>query len=133
MTKQRAAIVQVLREKPEFASATQIYDQLRAQGSTIGLATVYRTLGTMAAEGSLDALQHPGNTETLYRACGNTPHHHHVTCRSCGRTVEVTVPELEHFARETAARYGFTDVDHTLEIAGTCEPCRESPGAAAGS
>ncbi|MDR1150896.1 MAG: transcriptional repressor [Bifidobacteriaceae bacterium] len=123
MTKQRAAIVQVMQASPGFASATQIYDRLRAEGSTIGLATVYRTLGTLAAEGVLDALQRPGGTETLYRACGETGHHHHLTCRYCGQTVEVTVPEIEAFARDVAHRHGFEAVEHTVEITGTCRDC----------
>ncbi|MDR1186925.1 MAG: transcriptional repressor [Bifidobacteriaceae bacterium] len=126
MTKQRTAIVQVLRGRREFASAAQIYDSLRAGGSTIGLATVYRTLGTLAADGDLDSLQHPGSAETLYRACADDGHHHHLTCRECGQAVEVRVPEVEAFAREIAAAHGFEDVEHTLEIAGTCETCRRS-------
>ena len=27
--------------------------------------------------------------ETLYRQCGTSMHHHHLTCRNCGRSVEV--------------------------------------------
>jgi Fur family ferric uptake transcriptional regulator len=108
---------------PGFTSATQIYDRLHAQGSTIGLATVYRTLGTLAAEGVLDALQRPGGTETLYRACGEIGHHHHLTCRECGRTVEVTLPAVEASAREVARQHGYEAVEHTVEIAGTCREC----------
>ncbi|MDR1295701.1 MAG: transcriptional repressor [Bifidobacteriaceae bacterium] len=122
-TKQQIAIVGVLRGKKEFWSATQIYNELRTQGSTVGLATVYRTLAVLAAEGELDALQHPGTTETLYRACGDLDHHHHLTCRECGLTVEVKAPEIEAFARSVAAGNGFGDVDHTLEITGTCPSC----------
>jgi Fur family ferric uptake transcriptional regulator len=113
----------VLRGKREFASATQIYNDLRTDGSTVGLATVYRTLAVLAADGELDTLQHPGTTETLYRACGDLGHHHHLTCRECGLTVEVTAPEIETFAHGVAASHGFTEVEHTLEIAGICPSC----------
>jgi Fur family ferric uptake transcriptional regulator len=128
MTKQRSAIVGVLEDLEGFASATKIYDRLRARGSTIGLATVYRTLGTLAASGSLDALADPGSGETLYRACGGGEHHHHITCRDCGRTVEVTLPQIEKAARDIARRHGFSDVEHTVEIAGTCQVCAEGAG-----
>jgi Fur family ferric uptake transcriptional regulator len=129
-TKQRAAIVQALEEKRAFASAAQIYDRLRAGGSTIGLATVYRTLASLTQDGELDAVQHPGATETLYRACGSGQHHHHLTCRECGTTVEVTAPKVEEFAQETARRHGFADANHTLEIIGTCALCRDAASGA---
>jgi Fur family ferric uptake transcriptional regulator len=123
MTKQRAAIVGVLSDRAGFASAAQIYDELRAQGAGVGLATVYRTLGTLASEGQLDALQQPGTSETLYRVCG-AEHHHHLTCRQCGRTVEVQAPEVERLASDIATTHHFTNPEHTLEIAGTCATCQ---------
>jgi Fur family ferric uptake transcriptional regulator len=45
-------------------------------------------------------------------------------CRSCGSTVEVGDHEVEAWAAEVAARHGFSDVSHTIEIFGTCSDCR---------
>jgi Fur family ferric uptake transcriptional regulator len=61
--------------------------------------------------------------EQLYRRCGREQHHHHLVCRSCGRTVEVAGPAVERWAERQAAEHGFTDVAHTLEIFGTCAAC----------
>jgi Fur family ferric uptake transcriptional regulator len=44
-------------------------------------------------------------------------------CRSCGRTVEVEGPAVEHWADRVALAHGFIDVSHTLEIVGTCAGC----------
>jgi Fur family ferric uptake transcriptional regulator len=50
-------------------------------------------------------------------------HHHHLVCRSCGRSVEVEGPEVEAWASSVAAQHGFTDVSHTVEVFGTCQVC----------
>jgi Fur family ferric uptake transcriptional regulator len=47
-------------------------------------------------------------------------HHHHLTCRECGRSVEVEGRVVEQWAERVAAEAGFTSVDHTVELFGLC-------------
>ena len=120
-TRQRAAVDQILGHLEEFRTAQQIHDVLRHQGDSVGLTTVYRTLQTMVESGELDALR-TDDGETAYRRCSRG-HHHHLVCRSCGRTVEVSGPAVEHWASTVADEHGFRDVSHDLEIFGTCGSC----------
>jgi Fur family ferric uptake transcriptional regulator len=121
-TKQRAAVEALLETIDDFTSAQALHARLRAQGKTVGLATVYRTLQAMATDGDLDMLRtHEG--EAVYRRC-STGHHHHLVCRSCGLTVEVEGPAVERWADKISAENGFSDVHHTLEILGTCSGCQ---------
>ena len=120
-TRQRAAVAAVLAENDEFRSAQELHAILRDSGDTVGLATVYRNLQAMAADGEIDMLR-TDDGEAVYRAC-STGHHHHLVCRACGRTVEVEGPTVEAWANKVSAEHGFTDVHHTLEIFGTCGPC----------
>ncbi|HEY5787066.1 MAG TPA: transcriptional repressor [Microlunatus sp.] len=120
-TRQRAAVQDVLAELHEFRTAQQIHDELRKRGDSIGLTTVYRTLQALSEAGELDALRNPDG-ETAYRRCSDG-HHHHLVCRSCGRTVEVSGPAVESWADAVAAEHGFRDVSHDLEIFGTCGSC----------
>jgi Fur family ferric uptake transcriptional regulator len=123
VTRQRSAVMRALAAHSGFASARELHDWLRAEGDAIGLATVYRTLGALAEDGAADVLRPEHRSgEALYRLCGRG-HHHHLTCRTCGRTVEVTAPDLEAWAAATAAAHGFTDPEHTLELTGTCPAC----------
>jgi Fur family ferric uptake transcriptional regulator len=46
-----------------------------------------------------------------------------VTCRACGRGVEVEGRVIEGWAERVAAEAGLTDVDHTVEIFGLCPGC----------
>ena len=121
-TRQRAAVSQVLDELDEFRSAQEIHAVLRERGDGVGLATVYRTLQRMAEEGQVDLLR-SADGEAVYRRCASDNHHHHLVCRSCGRTVEVAGPAVERWAEGVAAEHGFAEVSHTLEVFGTCGPC----------
>jgi Fur family ferric uptake transcriptional regulator len=120
-TRQRAAVDSILSELDEFKTAQQIHDVLLHKGDSIGLTTVYRTLQSMTDAGELDAIR-KGDGETAYRRCSGG-HHHHLVCRSCGRTVEVSGPAVEKWAGAVAAQHGFRQVSHDLEIFGTCGNC----------
>ena len=120
-TRQRAAVAAVLADVEEFRSAQELHAQLRDAGEKVGLATVYRTLQAMAADGAIDMLR-TDEGEAVYRAC-STGHHHHLVCRGCGRTVEVEGPVVERWTHKISEEHGFTDISHTLEIFGTCADC----------
>ena len=111
----------------DFRSAQDIHEMLRVAGERVGLATVYRTLQTMAESGELDVLKNDGG-ESIYRRCLTEKHHHHLVCRQCGRTVEVDGPAVERWADAVAAKHGYGDVRHTVELFGVCSPCQESQG-----
>jgi Fur family ferric uptake transcriptional regulator len=85
-TRQRVAVNGILSGLHEFRTAQQIHDELIHHGDRVGLATVYRTLQAMTDAGELDAIR-TSDGETAYRRC-TTGHHHHLVCRSCGRTIE---------------------------------------------
>lgn len=122
-TRQRAAVEALLVDIDDFNSAQNLYARLRAQGQTVGLATVYRTLQAMAVDGDVDMLR-TVDGEAVYRRCSTGHHHHHLVCRICGRTVEVEGPAVESWADKVSAEHGFSDVQHTLEIVGTCSNCQ---------
>ncbi|HYN97481.1 MAG TPA: Fur family transcriptional regulator [Pilimelia sp.] len=120
-TRQRTAVSTLLDEVAGFHSAQELHAMLRDRGERVGLTTVYRTLQGLADAGEVDVMRPPGG-EHLYRRCSQG-HHHHLVCRSCGRTVEVAGPAVESWAEKVAARHGFVSVSHTMEIFGTCPAC----------
>ena len=120
-TRQQAAVADLLDKCDDFTSAQTVHARLREAGAGVGLATVYRTLQAMVEAGTVDMLR-TDDGEAVYRAC-STDHHHHLVCRSCGRTVEVEGPAVERWTDRVAAEHGFSDVTHSLEIFGTCAEC----------
>ena len=122
-TRQRVAVADVLSGLREFRSAHDIHDLLAARGERVGLATVYRTLQSLADAGEADVVRTPDG-QNAYRPCGQARHHHHhLICRSCGRTVEIEVEGLESVVDSLARSHGFTAVDHDLELFGLCTDC----------
>ena len=121
-TNQRASILEVLAGTDEFVSAQDLHGALRSAGSSIGLATVYRALSDMATAGEVDTLRNQ-HGEIVYRRCGESQHHHHLVCRICGRTEEVTAPGVERWAKAVADEYGFVDINHEIELYGVCADC----------
>lgn len=122
-TRQRTAVSEVLTGAREFHTAQQVHDRLSARGDQVALATVYRTLQTMADAGELDTIRTPDG-QAAYRHCvGGHVHHHHLICRSCGLTVEVEFGNFESLVAAVAANHGFTGVDHEIELYGLCREC----------
>jgi Fur family ferric uptake transcriptional regulator len=123
-TKQGTAVRDALRTSGGFRSAQDVYAVLRGDGGTVGLSTVYRHLQSLVDEGVVDVI-HNADGEATYRYCGDTGdrHHHHLVCRRCGRTEEIEGRAVERWAGEVAARHGYAQVDHTVELFGVCPSC----------
>jgi len=127
LTSQGRAVGDELARVGGFRSAQEIHSALRRRGDRVGLATVYRHLNAMAELGAVDTLQAPSG-ETLFRRCVARQHHHHLVCRSCGKTIELQgLPHVEAWAARVASSAGFRDVTHTVEVFGTCPDCAAQP------
>ncbi len=117
-TEQRAAIVEALRASNRAVTAQELHGELEG----VGLATVYRNLQRLADEGTADTLRRESG-EQAFLLC-ERGHHHHLTCRVCGRVERVRDCRLDEWARAAAAEHGFADVEHRAELVGVCTGCR---------
>jgi Fur family transcriptional regulator, ferric uptake regulator len=120
-SRQRSAVLALLDDLDGFRSAQDLHALLRTRGAPVGLATVYRALQALVDDGQVDVLR-GADGEAAYRRCSPV-HHHHLVCRSCGWTVEVADPPVERWAARIAAEHGFADVQHQVEVFGTCAEC----------
>ena len=86
---------------------------------SLGLATVYRNVKALAAEGWLSEVDLPGSG--LRYELAERPHHHHFLCRSCQQAFDVhqCPNEIERLAPE-----GFKVESHELILFGRCAACR---------
>ncbi len=101
-TRQRRAVAAALQSFDDFRSAQDIHELLRRGGENVGLSTVYRTLQALADGGEVDMLR-TEDGEAVYRRC-SARHHHHLVCRTCGRTVEVEGPDRRALGRRRGRR-----------------------------
>ena len=121
INKSEVKVIGALKKQGKFASAQSVYQLLRKDGESTGLATVYRTLQKAAARNTVDVLR-KDDGEALYRLC-ETGHHHHLVCTSCGKTVEVEGSSVERWANTVAKNNGFRKVSHVVELFGLCAKC----------
>lgn len=126
-TRQGVAIETALARTHDFRTAQDLHAQLRTEGVRVGLTTVYRHLQRLIDAGEIDSVR-TLTGELAYRRCSDTAHHHHLVCRHCGRAVDVDGPSVEDWLARVAEQAGFSDVVHTIEIAGTCGDCRIAQG-----
>ena len=117
-TEQRDAILEALRASDRAVTAQELHGTLDG----VGLATVYRNLQRLADEGVADTLRRDNGEQTFLLCEGG--HHHHLTCRVCGRVERVRDCRLDDWARGVAAQHGFGEVEHRAELVGVCASCR---------
>jgi Fur family ferric uptake transcriptional regulator len=116
-TEQREAILDALAASERAVTAQELHGELEG----VGLATVYRNLQRLADSGDADTLRRD-NGEVAFLIC-ESGHHHHLSCRVCGRVEQVRDCRLDDWAREAAAGHGFSDVEHRAELVGVCAAC----------
>ncbi|MBV9896138.1 MAG: transcriptional repressor [Chloroflexi bacterium] len=122
-TPQRVAIVRevISRSHPTVG---EVYESVRRQFPTIGLATVYNTLRTMTARGLVSEL--PFSSAVRFDA--NMTPHANLVCRNCGRIEDVEFgPEhLETVLRHLVVAAGFAPDGQRFDVYGVCRNCAVS-------
>ena len=124
VTPQRLAIFRRLAATDRHPSAEELHAAVRREMPTLSLATVYKTLDTLAGIGAVRPVSRLG---TRGRWDANLEPHHHLVCTVCGTVTDVAEPRLEEAVRPAAAlaaRHGFQAAGHSVEIFGRCAACR---------
>ena len=120
-TTQRRAIRGVLLSSPRPLTAEEIREAASAGSPGIGLATVYRAIGSLVDGGWLRTVVLPGGP-TRYEVHDRS-HRHYFKCQSCGLTypVEGCPGDLEVLTPD-----GFRLEAHEIVLYGRCSRCAAS-------
>ncbi len=123
VTAQRLAVLRAVSESPH-ATVDTIAEDVRARIGTVSQQAVYDALGTLVKKGLIRRIQ-PAGSPTLYEnRVGDN--HHHLICRSCGKTVDVDCA-VGHAPCLTAADATDFQIDEAeVTFWGTCPTCRAS-------
>ena len=117
-TQQRDTIRRVIEETGRPLSAGEILSAAGRTAEGLGIATVYRNVKSMVAEGKLTVVNLPGEP-ARYEVAGKG-HHHHFICEGCDRVFEVAVcaPGLKKMTPR-----GFRLERHEVILYGRCADC----------
>src|SRR5262249_50509460 len=124
VTPQRLAIFRHLAATETHPSAKELHALVRRELPTLSLATVYKTLDTLATVGAVRPVSRLG---ARGRWDASVPSHHHLVCTVGARVPAGAEPRLDAAAQPAAAlaaRHGFTVAGHAIEIFGRCAACR---------
>lgn len=117
-TRQKEAIETVLNQHLNPLTAVEIHQLALREVPGLGLATVYRSLKALTAEGLVVAVEIPGQPPRYERA--DKGHHHHFVCRECQGVFEL---ETCLDGIKTMAPAGFRVDDHEIILYGVCTQC----------
>jgi Fe2+ or Zn2+ uptake regulation protein len=124
-SKQKKAILRVLRGTTSHPSADWIYEEVRKQIPNISLGTVYRNLNMLKEEGSIVDLSFTGAAN---RYDGKLEPHYHFRCVKCGRLFDIDQPVKGDLDNGVAQDSGFEVLGHRLEFYGFCPDCGRGNG-----
>jgi Fe2+ or Zn2+ uptake regulation protein len=120
-TKQRAAILKVLRNTRVHPTADWIYEEVKKEIPNISKGTVYRNLQVLQENGAVSELNLNG---TVSRFEAKQESHYHFRCEQCGRVIDVDVPVEKKLDQRVAKKTGLKISNHQLEFRGICHDCQ---------
>lgn len=116
VTRQRRAILHVLREACDHPRAEDILTRARQQDPSVSQATVYRTLAMLEKAGTVQRNEFDGSGARFELA--DRQHHDHLIDLDTGAVIEFHSPRIEKLQAEIAAELGYDIEWHRLELYG---------------
>ncbi|MFV0474102.1 MAG: Fur family transcriptional regulator [Pikeienuella sp.] len=114
ITRQRAALLKVLAEADDHPDATELHRRAKAIETTVSLATVYRTLSALEAQGVVHRLAFEGEPARFETT--DAPHHDHIIDMDSGEVIEFRSEKIEALQALIAEELGYDLVHHRLEL-----------------
>jgi Fur family ferric uptake transcriptional regulator len=118
----RRAVIELLADQNCCLTAQEIFDELRSSGRRVGIASIYRILELLTAEGAVQRID-LGSGTARYEPILPGGHHHHLVCDSCGKVEAFEDRALEHALTRVEERSGYAVAGHDVVLHGECGDC----------
>ncbi len=124
-TRQRALIIDFLKENSAHVTARDIIQHLSEQGVKVGTATVYRTLDKLCAIGAVRKFVVDERSGACYQYTHSAEcdEHFHLKCVSCGTLIHMDCDFLAQMEKHIFEDHGFTVSSGKTVIYGLCSNC----------
>ena len=116
LTDQRRIIAKVMSEASDHPNVDELYNRVSKIDPKMSIATVYRTVKLFEESGILTKHEFKGG-KARYEEL-NEGHHDHLIDIKSGEIIEFVDEEIEKLQKKVAEKYGYTLVDHKLELYG---------------
>ena len=120
ITAQRLAVLRAVSAR-SHGTADAIAEEVRADIGAISRQAVYDALGMLSQKGLIRRIQPAGSPALYEDRVGDN--HHHVICRTCGKTVDVDCAVGETPCLTAADDSGYQIDEAEVIYWGTCPDC----------
>jgi Fur family ferric uptake transcriptional regulator len=121
-TAQRLAVLKAVAARPH-CTADEVIEDVRRLIGAISRQAVYDALAALVEKGILRRIQPAGSPARFEDRVDDN--HHHLICRTCGKTVDVDCAAGKAPCLHPARAAGFASIDEAEVIYwGTCSACR---------
>lgn len=121
LTPQREIILSVVSGMRGHVSVDKILTRVRKRYPYLNKSVVYRTLNMLTEYRILDQTDF-GKGHIEYELHDH-PHHHHLFCRKCGKTIQLDQKIFDGLQKQLRERYHFVASIKHFAISGWCESC----------
>ncbi len=130
LTVQRRAILESLALREDHPTADQVFEDVARRIPGLSRTTVYRVLETLVDMGVIHKASHLGSAA---RYDPNTERHHHLTCLSCHKVIDVEEGPVQRVQLPKAQARGFEILDYSVHFKGYCPDCLRKGRRASGT
>jgi Fe2+ or Zn2+ uptake regulation protein len=123
MTRQKEAILKVLKGTRSHPTADWIHREVKKEIPQVSLGTVYRNLKSLRDRGEILELDLGGK---LSRYDAYTENHYHFRCDKCDSVLDVDEAVNSEIDGRVANDTGLWVTHHRLEFRGLCRDCQKS-------
>jgi Fur family ferric uptake transcriptional regulator len=120
VTAQRVAVLRAISLQPH-STADKVTEIVRTEIGAISRQAVYDTLGLLAEKGIIRRIQPAGSPALYEDRVGDN--HHHLICRTCGKTVDIDCAVGKTPCLTAADDSGYLIDEAEVIFWGTCPDC----------
>ncbi len=121
-SKQRDAILEVVKKTKTHPSADWVYSKVRETIPNISLGTVYRNLSKLAEDNLIQKLAIGLSSEHFD---GTVDSHYHVVCKKCGKITDIEGESLASINKWAADKFDGDIYEHSMVFFGKCKTCKD--------
>lgn len=121
LTKQREAVLRVIRLSNKHLTANEVFDDARTLLPGISFATVYNSLHYLKQAGLIGEVHFGGDAVRYDRTVGR---HDHAVCSACGKLVDLELKIPKRLAEQAGALSNFQAESVEVILRGLCPDCQ---------
>jgi Fur family ferric uptake transcriptional regulator len=122
MTEQRKIVLSAVRKIRRHPTVDEVYTHVRRRLPRISLATVYRNLELLAAQGLIRQVDF---ARPQQRYDHRLHDHYHIRCVQCGRVDDVPIDPFSALEYDAKCCGDYRVLGHRLEFYGVCPTCQK--------